>query len=267
MIKGSTINPFTNSKQISNQNNPQENFQTDTSLKSIFSAIQDNYGGKVPWTNLNNRLAYKFYPKEISGLTLAVDEVGTIHDDNYNPLIVFALTDNISVPLKNAYVSYYYIPEVLNKKFNLNGTEVVLPLELKVYEFDRKFTESETSIITKGENFNCTNKKAKTQMAYFSNPQIVMNYCNVNLTSEQKSQVKNGSFFDEIYEIYFADRNSLVVLSADTAHIKDSQVYVSDYLAKLFNSNDNLFVTQSQIRSVEDSRRFEEWRSKTFDKK
>lgn len=244
----------------------QENNQVSISLQSLFLSIQSTYDGNIPWTNINNRLAYKFYPKEINGLPVAIGEVSTSHDGNYNPLTVFKLTDTFSIPLKNAYISYFEVPDVLRKKFNLGDMDIAMPLELKVYEFDRKLNESESSIITKGENFKCTNEKSKTETASFTNSQMAIFYCNSNLTEEQKAQVKNRGFFDKIYEIYFVDRNLLIQFSADSTYINNPQDYLSDYMSKVFNSNDTLFVTQSQIKSVEDSRKFEEWRSKTFDK-
>jgi hypothetical protein len=236
-------------------------------LESLYSSIESTYGGNVPWSNINNKLAYKFYPKEVNGLTVANDEVSTNHDGNYNSLTVFKLTDSSSVPLKNAYITYYEVPDVLRKRFNLGEMDIVMPLELKVYELDRKLNENEKSIIVKGENFRCTNEKSKTETSSFTNQQIVVYYCDINLTDDQKTQVRNKGFFDKIYEIYFVDRNILIQFGVDSAYINNPQEYLSDYLSKIFNSNDSLFVSQTQIRSVEDSRKFEEWRSKTFDNK
>lgn len=256
-----------NTQQKTTPATTQESSQTSTSLQSLFSNIQSTYGGNIPWANVNNRLSYKFYPKEISGLPVANGEVSTSHDNNYNPLTIFKLTDTISIPLKNAYISYFEVPDVLREKFNLGEMDIVMPLELKVYEFDRKLSESEKSIIAKGENFRCTNEKSKTETGSFTDSQLVMFYCNVNLTDEQKTQVKDKGFFDKIYEVYFADRDILIQFSADSAYINNPQDYLSDYMIKLLNSNDALFVTQNQIKTVEDSRKFEEWRSKTFDNK
>ncbi len=246
---------------------PQEPAKVDSNLESLFSDIESTYGGNIPWTVIKNRMAYKFYPKEINGLTVSIDEVSTLYDGNYNPLTVFKLTESVSVPLKNSYISYYEIPDVLRGKFNLGDMDIAMPIELKVYEFDRKLSESEKSIITKGGNFRCTNKESKTETSSFTNEQIVIYYCDINLTEEQKTQVRNKGFFDRSFGIYLVERDMIIQFSMDSAYINNPQDYLSDYISKIFNSNDNLFVTQSQIRTVEDARKFEEWRSKTFDNK
>lgn len=256
---------LTNTQQSTVPTSSEQTGQTQTTLDTLFASLNSTYNGNIPWANINNRNAYKFYPKEVNGLPVANGEVSISHDNNYNPLTVFKMTETVSIPLKNAYISYFEVPDVLRKKFNLGDMDIVMPLELKVYEFDRKLSDNESSIIAKGENFRCTNEKSKAETASFSNPQLVMYYCNVNLTEEQKTQVKDKGFFDKIYEIYFVDRNVLIQFSADSAYISNPQEYLSDYMTKLFNSNDTFFVTQNQIKSVEDSRKFEEWRSKTFD--
>lgn len=256
--------PATN-QQTSNQTSKQETTQAESNLKSIFSSIENTYNGNIPWANVNKKLAFQFFTKEMKGLTLPY--ITTNRDNNYNPLTVFKLTESVSIPLKNSYVSYYEVPDVLRDNFKLGESEIALPIELKVYEFDRQLNEKEKSIIVTGENFRCTNDKSKTETTSFTNQQIAIYYCNVNLTSEQKTQVAKKGFFDKIYEVYFIDRNLLIQFSVDSEYIDNHQDYLSDYLSKIFNSNDTLLINQNQIQSVEKAREFEEWRSRTFDKK
>ncbi len=263
--KGSEKISSGDNQQTASKSEERNSTYTASNLKSVFSNIEDTYSGNIPWANINTKQAFQFYPKELKGLTLPY--VSTNHDNNYNPLTVFKLTDSVSIPMKNSYISYYEVPNVLRDKFKLSDSDIAFPIELKVYEFDRQVSEKEKSIIVSGENFKCTNDKSKPETTSFSNQQIVFYYCNTNLTSEQKAQASKRGFFDKIYEIYFPDRNLLIQFSADSAYIDNPQDYLSDYLSKLFNSNNSLFITQDQIQSVEQSRKFEEWRSKTFDKK
>lgn len=271
MFKGNLYLNINNVKLINNQQTTTYDLNkktdlTQINLNTLFKNLNSVYQNNIPWNIIKNRAAYQFYPREINGLPIANGEVIINHDANYNSLTVFELTDTISIPLKNAYISYFEIPDILRKKFNLSEIEIVMPLELKVYEFDRNLGENEISVIAKGENFKCINKESKTETIFFSNSQLIIYYCNLNLTDKQKSQIKDKGFFDKIYEIYFIDRNILIQFSVDSNYINNSQDYLFDYLIKLFNSNDSLFITQKQIKSLEDIRKFEEWRRKTFDK-
>jgi len=242
-----------------------EKVSNQVDLESILKKIETTYGGNIPWVSLNNRQGYKFYTNEISGLTLVNDEVSTNHDNNYNPITVFNLGEKFSVPVKNAYISYYEIPEVLSKKYGVARDEIVFPVELMLDEIDRPLTQDEKTILMSGDHFTCTNDKSETAFSTYSDDKIAIHYCDVNLTKEQREQVEGGGFFDIKTEIYLIDRNILIWMGFDSSYIDSPQAYLTDYLSKLFNSNDSFFVSQSQVRSVEDSREFEEWRSKTFD--
>ena len=88
----------------------------------------------------------------------------------------------------------------------------------------------------------------------------------MNVTKEQRARVAGEDIFDIKDLVYFVDRNILVEIGFNSLYIKDPQMYVEDSFSKLFNSNDNLFVEASQVRTVEDARKFEEWRSETFDR-
>lgn len=145
VAKGGLNKVTVSNQQTTNQKPAQESTQTDSGLKSIFSSIEGTYNGSIPWTNIKNKVAYQFYPTELKGLTLP--HVSTNYDNNYNPLTVFKLTDTSSIPLKNSYISYYEVPDVLRDKFKLSDTDIALPIELKVYEFDRQLNETEKSTI------------------------------------------------------------------------------------------------------------------------
>lgn len=243
--------------------------QDESNLKSLFSKIESTYNGNVPWNSINNKQAFQFYPKEIQGLPIALNSIDPITDTNYNTLTKFGLTESLFIPLKSAYVGYYEIPAVLNNKFKLGDSDYEIPVELKVYEFDRKINQEEKSIFISGENFKCTNDSAKTEKTSFNNEQIIIYFCNLNLTKEQIDKIgkSNNGLFDNIYEIYLVDRNLLIQFGVYSKFIDNSQDYVADYFSKIFNSNESLFITKNEIRPVEKARKFEEWRHNTFDKK
>ena len=129
---------LTNTQQQTVPTSSEQATQTQTTLDALFASLNSTYNGNIPWTNINNRIAYKFYPKEIIGFPIAGNQLAINYDENYNPLTVFNLTESITIPLKNALAGLYEIPTVLNSKFNLSDTDYVIPLELKAYEFNRR---------------------------------------------------------------------------------------------------------------------------------
>lgn len=233
-------------------------------IESIFADIAKTYGGNPPWNVLNSREAYQFFPKQVLDLVIANDEIGTNYDENYNPITTLSLKDG-SIPVKSSYITYYAIPTVQKEKYNLEEMDVVFPIYLKIYELDRTLTAAETEALTSPDGFTCHNDKAQISRTVYSNEQVEGVYCNTNITAEQKEKL-SPDVFDLYYFLLLKERNMIVQIGFNTRYLTNPDSYMQDYLTKLFNSNPSLFATKSQIRTVEQSRKFEEWRHKTFDK-
>lgn len=236
---------------------------TNNDLERLFSGIERTYNGDVPWINVNNREAFQFYPNEIRDFPLSVKEISVIVDNDYNPITVMSISDSVSVPIKNAFVGYYEVPEVMNEKYKLDNLDVVFPIELKVYEFERKLIDSELSWIKSPYALNCYNDYAKIEKYTYSSERVIVHLCDLKATADQRSKSKD--LFDFIYMIYFMDRNLVLQIKFNSQYVDSHNAYIGDYLIKLLSSNSSLFINSGQINSAGEIRDFEEWRRRTFD--
>jgi hypothetical protein len=242
-----------------------DNTQIEKDLESLFSNIENIYGGNIPWNNINSREAYQFYPNEIKGFPLANKGISVNVDNDYNPIAAMTISDSVTAPIKNTFIGYYEIPKLMSEKYNLDDFDIVFPIELKLYELDRKLADSELSLLKSPDFMNCFNDKAEIQKASHIDEVSILQVCNLNPTTEQRSSLPN--LFDYIYMIYFSDRNLVFTVGFNTQYIDNPKKYIDDYLAKLFGSNNNLFINSSQIMSAAKLREFEEWRRETFNNK
>ncbi len=99
-------------------------------LDSLVSKISVTYNGAIPWKNANDKQAYQFFVRELAGLKIGTDKVGVNHDSSFNPITVIDLDEEISIPIKNSYVTYYEIPKVLYEKYGLKDDDFVMPVGL-----------------------------------------------------------------------------------------------------------------------------------------
>lgn len=232
-------------------------------LEMAFSTIEKTYGGQIPWQNLTAKQAYQFYPTEILGFPVATGEITVATDGDFNPITSLTFDNTSPVPVKNSYYGFYEVPELMYEQYNLDTFDIVFPVELRTYEFDRPLTQSEVAVISQPNALNCYNDDAELDKYSYSNTDVVMHKCELNPTAEQLQTMRYLT--DHIYMIYFVDRNILIQIGFDTRYAENSQAYLDDYLSKIFNTNQSLSISEDQIESVADSRAFEEWRRETFD--
>lgn len=238
---------------------------TTSKIQSIFTQVSKTYNGNLPWENLNNKQTYEFFSKSIGDLPVANDEISENYDSNYSAITSMDIEGN-AVPIKSSYIGYYEIPEVQAEKYNLSTSDIVFPVLIKIYEFDRPLNANELAVVETNKFFNCTNDKATVKQTIQSDENIISSYCNLNLTTSQKESLSKGDYKDVYYIIYFKKRNIVLQMSLDSRLLKDTDLYVSDYISKLFNSNKNLIIDPNQIQTIQEARKFEEWRHRTFDK-
>lgn len=204
--------------------------------------------------------AYSFYPKSISGLTLMNDDISVSYDNNYNPITTFSLVGKDTIPVKNAYSTLYTIPDVLRNDYGVTDkNKIIGAIEMGLYEFDRELSKTEAALLTSKSNQRCSNEKSSPILANFVDENIAIVYCDINLTSDQVKQATDThAEIDRYYKIYFVERNILVYLAFNGKYIKDPQPFLTDYLSQVFNSNEALFISESQIRTIDQARKFRE---------
>ncbi|MFZ5376998.1 MAG: hypothetical protein ACOZAN_05060 [Patescibacteria group bacterium] len=240
--------------------------ESDNSIEKSFEKVNADYNNDLPWKLVKQKESHQFISKSLNGLLLVTNKASIVYDGEYQPISTFYLSKEETVPVKSAYVAYYQVPYSLMDKFGIDKNDILMPLQVTVFEFGAKLTDKEQDIIKNGKNFVCENKESQVDMASFTNQQIVIYSCNLNLTSQQKEIPAGKNMFDTIYEIYFVERNVLVQVGLMNSYISDHENYLSDYLKFVFNSKDSAAISRKDIETIEESRKFDEWRRQTFDK-
>ncbi|MFO0703795.1 MAG: hypothetical protein U0525_03665 [Patescibacteria group bacterium] len=234
-------------------------------LPAILADLNSTYAGKLPWENINVKKSYQFYPYSIEDLVLSSNEITESYDDNYNAITKVTIGES-AVPVKSSYIAHYELPESKNESYGYDRDYLVLPISISSFEFERPLQKDELAYVESSNFLKCTNTESKVTSTNEKNDEIVVSYCNANLTTGQKEKLAKRDYKDVYYVIYFKQRNILIQIAMDGRTLTNTSSYVKDYLSKIFSANENYVVGANQIQSVAKAREFAEWRKKTFSK-
>lgn len=214
-----------------------QKINTSTDLATSLSNVKKLYGGNLPWNSLDNKKSFQYISRELNGMVVSLGKVSINVDENFPPITVLKLKTGESIPIKSSYITYYGIPESLYPQLGITDSFLnVLPISIRLYEFDRKLTESEKDYLNSDDFFTCYNEHAEPEISIVNDSGLVIRKCKLNLTKDQLSQV-GDNFFDELYYFNFEDQKTILMLSFDSMYIKDDGPYIEAFLTKLFSTN------------------------------
>jgi hypothetical protein len=139
-----------------------------------------------------------------------------------------------------------------------------MPLELTVMDMNRPLSESEMKDFTRGEFLKCINTDAQVTELVYVDSSVVVKKCDLNLTEKQSKEIdkafeESSSKNNNYYGMYLPSKNIVISLGLDSAWLGETTNSMFEtYLSDLLRTDPSLFVSASDVMTVEEYRNFAE---------